>query len=296
MNVLVTGGTGFVGNVLVDMCRARGDSITIVTRDPKNVKAPRNDAMYERWLPDLAPFDAIVHLMGESVAGKRWTDEQKEKLRSSRIPTTRALVEAIGKSARKPPVFVCASAVGYYGSRGDEILAESAPPGHGFLADLCVEWEQAAARASNHGVRVVSMRTGIVLGRSGGALKTMLPLFKFGLGGPLGTGDAWFPWIHVNDLAALFLFVIDTSAAHGPINGVAPGIVREEDFAQALGRVLHRPAFVSAPEFALRLALGEVVTALLASARCVPARALTLGFEFEHPDLEPTLHHILDPE
>jgi uncharacterized protein len=293
MRVLVTGGTGFVGGRLVAMLCARGDQVTIVTRTPRAPREPRAGVEYEAWLPDVSRFDAIVHLAGESVVAKRWNEKQKSRLWSSRVDSTRELVGAIAKSKQRPKVLVCASAVGYYGDRGEEVLLESSPPAGTFLARLCVAWEAEAAKADAHGVRVASIRIGMVLGQGGGALKSMLPVFKLGLGGPFGDGRAWLPWIHVDDLCALIVFAIDDERARGAFNAAAPGIVQNREFARTLGRVLSRPAFLPVPGFALKIALGEVGAVLIASQRCVPARARELGFEFAHPDLEPALRDVV---
>lgn len=293
MNVLVTGGTGFVGRRLVEMLIERGDRVTIVTRTPDAVREPQPRVTYAAWLPDVSTFDAIVHLAGESVIGKRWNAQQKSLLRSSRVDSTCDLVDAITRSAQRPKVFVCASAVGYYGDRGDEVLLESSAPADTFLARVCVDWEAAAIEAERHGVRVATMRIGIVLGSGDGALKKMLPTFKLGLGGPFGSGRAWFPWIHVDDLCALLLFALDDERARGAFNAAAPGIVQNLEFARTLGRVLSRPAFLSVPSFALKIALGEVALVLTASQRCVPAHARELGFSFSHPDLDAALRDIV---
>ena len=293
MHVLVTGGTGFVGARLVEILCARGDRVTIVTRTPNAPREPRAGVEYAAWLPDVSGFDAIVHLAGEPVVGKRWNEKQKSRLWSSRVDSSRELVAAIAKSKQRPKVLVCASAVGYYGDRGAEVLLESSPPADTFLARLCVAWEAEAAKAEHHGVRVASIRIGLVLGRGAGALKSMLPVFKLGLGGPFGDGQAWFPWIHVDDLCALIVFAIDDERARGAFNAAAPGIVQNREFAKTLGRVLSRPVFLPVPVFALKIALGEVGSVLVASQRCVPARARELGFEFAHPDLEPALRDVV---
>lgn len=297
MNALVTGGTGFVGNILVTLLCARNDRVTVVTRNPETVRSARAGVKYERLEPALSnvsAFDAVVHLAGEPIADKRWNDAQKRRLWDSRIGSTKQIVEAIAKSPRKPRVLLCASAVGYYGDRGEELLDESAGPADNFLGRLCVAWEAEARKAEAHGVRVASIRIGVVLGRSGGALKKMVPLFRLGLGGPLGSGRQWWPWVHVNDLCALILFAIDEPGARGALNGVSPGIVRNREFARTLGRVLSRPAILPAPRFALRLALGEIAIVLTESQHCTPKRALELGFRFAHPDLESALRNLLN--
>jgi uncharacterized protein (TIGR01777 family) len=293
MYVLVTGGTGFVGNILTSLFCARNDRVVIVTRNPERARTARAGVTFERWLPDVSRFDAVVHLMGEPIVGKRWTPEQKRLLASSRIDSTQDLVKAIEKSQKKPRVLVSASAVGWYGDRGEETLTESSAPARDFLGDLCVRWEASADPAEALGVRVVHPRIGIVLGRYGGVLSKALPIFKLGLGGPLGPRKAWFPWVHVQDLARFILFAIDDGRVHGSYNLVAPGIVRQGEFSSTLGRVLSRPAILPAPKFALKLALGEVANAITASQRVVPERTLASGFEFKHPTLEAALENAL---
>lgn len=293
MRVLVTGGTGFVGNVLVNRFVARDDRVVIVTRDPARARSARVGVTYESWLPEPSRFDAIVHLQGESIAGRRWNDAVKAELRASRVDATRKLVDAIAASTTRPRVLVAASASGYYGSRGDELLAESAAPDPGFLGELCVAWEREALRAETLGVRVVVVRIGIVLGAGAGALAKLVPIFRLGVGGPLGFGRTWFPWIHVNDLTSLLLFAVDRDDLKGPVNAAAPGIVTNREFARELGRVLSRPALFPVPYPILRVVAGEVAGALVASQRVVPERALKAGFAFQHPELEPALRGLL---
>jgi uncharacterized protein (TIGR01777 family) len=293
VNVLVTGGTGFVGNILVNLLCARGDRVTVLTRNPERFRSARAGMAYEAWPVDVARFDAIVNLAGASVFDRRWNDAYKAELRASRIELTGKLVEAIAASTKRPRVLVSASAVGYYGDRGDEELPESAPPGDDFLARLCVEWEAAAEAATRHGVRVVRVRIGVVLGSHGGALKKARPLFALGLGGPFGRGRAWFPWVHVHDLAALMIHAIGHDATSGALNGVAPGIVRNKDYARTFGRVLSRPAFLPVPPLALRVAFGELAGALTSSQHAVPQRTLATGFAFQFPELEPALRNLL---
>ncbi len=293
MNVLVTGGTGFVGNQLVNLLCARGDRVAIVTRNPDRARTARAGVSYVGWPPDPGRHQAIVHLAGANIAGRRWNDAYKEELRASRVDRTRELVAALASAATKPRVLVSISAVGYYGDRGSEELTEDSAPGDDFLARLCVDWEAEALRAEGHGVRVVIVRLGVVLGRRGGALESLLPIFKLGLGGPIGGGRGWFPWVHVNDAAGLMLFAIDREDVRGAVNAVAPGIVDQRAWARTLGRVLSRPAFLPVPRLALRIVLGEVADALAASQRCVPGRALALGYGFQHPELEPALRGLL---
>ncbi|MBL8860541.1 MAG: TIGR01777 family oxidoreductase [Planctomycetes bacterium] len=293
MNVLVTGGTGFVGNILVNLLCARDDRVTVLTRRPERYRSARAGVAYAGWPLDVSKFDAVVNLAGAGVLDRRWNDAYKAELRASRVDLTRGLVEALAASTQRPRVLVSASAVGYYGDRGEELLAESAGPADGFLAQLCVDWEAEASKATLHGVRVAIVRIGLVLGSHGGALKQMTPIFKLGLGGPFGLGRAWFPWIHVNDLAALMIHALANDGVSGPLNGAAPGIVRNREYARTFGRVLSRPAILPVPPIALRLVLGEVASVLTASQHTVPERTLKSGFAFQFPELEPALRNLL---
>lgn len=304
MNVLVTGGTGFVGNILVDLLCARSDRVTILTRTPERfrsaraVPAGRAGTSYAKWPVDVSRFDAIVNLAGAGVMDRRWNKAYKAELRSSRIDLTRDVVTAIGTATKRPRVLVSASAIGYYGDRGEELLPESAPAGDDFLAHLCVDWEREANAATAHGVRVTTVRIGLVLGAQGGALKQMMPIFKLGLGGPFGSGKAWFPWIHVNDLANLMIHALTHDEGSGAqtgtaLNGTAPGIVRNKEFVRTLGRVLHRPAILPVPPIALRIMLGEAGPTLTAGQHTVPERTLASGFRFQFPELEPALRNVL---
>jgi len=293
VNVLVTGGTGFVGNILVNLLCARSDRVTVLTRNPERFRSARAGMAYAAWPIDVSKFDAIVNLAGAGVLERRWNDAYKAELRASRVDLTRRLVEAIAAAPKKPRVLVSASAVGYYGDRGEELLPESAGPGDGFLSQLCVDWEAEAQKAAQHGVRVATVRIGLVLGSHGGALKQMTPIFKLGLGGPFGLGRAWFPWIHVNDLCSLMIHAIGGEGLSGAFNGTAPGIVRNQEYVRTFGRVLSRPAFLPVPPIALRIALGEVASVLTASQHTVPERTLASGFQFQFPELEPALKNLL---
>ena len=236
-----------------------------------------------------------MHLAGESVAEGRWTTAQKARIRDSRVIGTRNLVQGIGQATHKPRVLVSASAVGYYGDRGDEELTESAPPADDFLAQVCIEWEREALAAEAMGVRVALARTGIVLGAGGGSLAKMLTPFKLGAGGPLGSGRQWMPWIHVADLARLYLHAADTASITGPMNAVAPNPVHNSEFTKLLARQLHRPAFMPAPYLGLRLVFGEFAQVLFASQRVIPKVALDTGFVFQYPELAGALREILAP-
>jgi uncharacterized protein (TIGR01777 family) len=237
--------------------------------------------------------EAVIHLAAESLAAARWTEEQKLRIRDSRVKGTRNLVAGMREAPRPPKVFVSASAVGFYGDRGDEILNESSDPGSGFLTDVCIDWEAEAARARELGVRVVFVRTGVALSPSGGALEKMLPPFKLGLGGRLGGGRQWFPWIHIEDTAGIFLHALISPAVDGPINGVAPGIVTNDEFTRELAAALNRPVFFPVPKFALRILLGEMAEVVTESQRVVPQVALDTGYWFKYPNLRPALESLL---
>lgn len=293
MHALVFGGTGFVGGILVNLLCARNDRATIVTRNPETSRTARAGVAMTAWPDDVSKYDAIVNLAGASVSAKRWNAAYKRELVTSRVDYTKRLVETIAKSPTKPRVLVNASAVGFYGDRDEEILTEASAPADGFLADLCVAWEREALAAEELGVRVVTLRIGIVLGRHGGALQKMVPIWKLGAGGPFGMGAMWLPWIHVNDCAGLILHAIDNEGVRGPLNAAAPGIVRNKEFAHTLGRVVSRPAFLPVPPFALRLAVGEFAAQLLASEKVVPQAALQSGYRFQWPELEPALKNCL---
>lgn len=294
MKVLVTGGTGFIGKSLVGDLVARGDRVTVVTRKPEGQASARAGVTFVGPGPDLEPFEAVVNLAGEPLFGARWNDARKAEIRRSRIDETAKLVDAMGACASPPRVFVNGSAIGIYGDRGEEVLPESADPGSGFLADLCAEWEATASRAqADHGIRTVNLRTGIVLGRRGGALEKMLTPFRFGLGGPIGAGKQWMSWVHLRDLSRMIVHAIEREDLSGPLNGTAPEPKTNKDFSRTLGKVLHRPAFFPVPPVMLELAMGEVATVLVESQRCDAAHALESGFEFRFPDLHGALREIL---
>lgn len=301
MKALVTGATGFVGPRLLRLL----DSSVVVSRSPERARRAVGNLAGPifQWDPMREPLpaealegvDVVYHLAGESVAEGRWNATQKARIRESRVVGTRNLVQGIAQAERKPRVLVSASAVGIYGNRGDEELTEIAPPADDFLAEVCVAWEREAMAAVQHGVRTVTARTGIVLGAGGGALAKMLTPFKLGAGGPLGNGRQWMPWVHVADLARLYVHAADTVSVSGPMNSVAPNPVRNSEFTKALGRQLHRPAFMPAPYLGLRLLFGEFAQVLFASQRVIPRVAIETGFVFQYPDIASALREILAP-
>jgi uncharacterized protein len=277
VRVAVTGATGLIGTRLSAALRARGDEVTAMSL---REGAPPPGA--------LAGHDAVVHLAGEPVA-QRWTKAARERIRASREDGTRGLVAAIAAADPRPSVLVSASGVGYYGSRGDERLDEDAAPGDDFLAQVCVAWEREANAAREHDVRVVTVRTGVVLDRAGGALAKMLPPFRLGVGGPVAGGRQYLPWIHIDDLVGIYLAAIDEPAWTGPVNATAPEPVTNASFSKALGRALHRPAFAPVPALAIRALYGDMAEIVTEGQRAVPRRALELGYDFEHPDLDEAL-------
>lgn len=301
--VVITGGSGFVGRRLVDVLLARGDQVAVLTRDPSRARGklaagaravawtPEKDGA---WTDELEAADAVIHLAGEPVA-QRWTPEVRARIVSSRVDSTRVLVEAIGRRAHKPAVFVCASAVGYYGARpSDEALDESSTPGNDFLADVVKRWEAEAQAIARHGVRDVELRIGVVLGEGGGAMDKMVPAFRLFVGGPIGDGKQVVAWIHRDDVVEMTLFAMDDERVRGPFNVVAPNPATGAELAKAMGRVLHRPSWIPAPTFAVKLVMGgEAANAILTGQRVLPKRALDLGYAFRHPDLEPALASIL---
>jgi uncharacterized protein (TIGR01777 family) len=299
MKALVTGATGFVGPRLLRLL----DRPVVLSRNLDHARASIGTlaGRIVQWDPMQGPppaeafegIDVVLHLAGESVAEGRWTAAQKARIRDSRVIGTRHLVQGIAQAAVKPKTFVSASAVGYYGDRGDEELTEAASPANDFLAEVCVAWEREAVAAEQYGVRVVTARTGIVLGAGGGALAKMLTPFKLGGGGPLGNGRQWMPWIHVADLARLYLHAAEKESIRGAMNAVAPHPVRNSEFTKALARQLHRPAFMPAPYFGLRLLFGEFAKVLFASQRVIPRVALDTGFVFQYPEIVAALREIL---
>lgn len=292
MRVLISGASGFLGQALTRALQLAGHQVVALVR-----RSPRADQM--PWDPEqpldptkLAGRDAVVHLAGKNIAG-RWTEKFKQQVLDSRVHGTRTLATAAAESFRRsgqPRVFVSASAAGYYGDRGDELLTEESAPGTGFLAEVGQQWEAATAPASDAGVRVVCLRIGVVLGRDGGALKTMLLPFRLGLGGRIGDGQQYMSWIALEDVIGAMMFALDNETVRGPVNAVAPAPVRNEEFVRTLAGVLHRPAMFPLPAFAVRSLLGEMgQELLLSSTRIAPAKLQAAGYTFRYPDLEAAL-------
>jgi uncharacterized protein (TIGR01777 family) len=296
MKVSVTGATGLIGSRLVGRLLERGDEVTVLSRDPEEARLALGDVDAVAWEPARGPAPAealagrngVVHLAGENVA-QRWSDPVKERILMTRELGTRNVVAGLRAAAPRPGTLVSASGVGYYGPRGDERLDESAEPGSDFLAEVVQAWETEAEAAEELGLRVVRVRTGVVLDRAGGALAKMLPPFRAGIGGPVAGGRQYMPWIHLDDLVGIYLAALDGEDWSGPVNASAPEPVPNREFSKALGRALHRPAFAPVPAFALRILYGEMAEIVTTGQRAVPKRALELGYTFRHPDLDEAL-------
>jgi uncharacterized protein (TIGR01777 family) len=306
MRVFVTGGTGLLGSRLVRALSLRGDTVTALTRRPEAARERlghgativEGDPMRTgTWMDAVAECDAGIHLAGENIFARRWNAAFKELLHASRVQSTNNVVQALARAPctadGRPKALVNASAIGYYGPRGDEELDESSPAGDDFLARLCVEWEHAAKQADSHGVRVAIVRVGVVLDKEGGALAQMLRPFKLGVGGRTGSGNQWISWIHHSDMIGILLLALDNSAAGGPINATAPHPLPNRDFAKALGRALHRPAVLPTPALALRVILGGVAQLVTTGQRVLPRQALALGYTFRFPTIDAALADIL---
>jgi hypothetical protein len=297
MTIAVSGASGLVGTALIPLLTTGGHKVRrLVRSEPNRMDGEIGwDPAAGRLEPsDLEGIDAVIHLGGESIASGRWTEKKQKRIRDSRVESTRLLSETLARMERPPKTLLCASAVGYYGDRGDETLNEEAAPGRGFLADVCQEWEQAAQPAREAGIRVANLRFGVVLSPGGGALRQMLPLFRRGLGGRLGSGDQYLSWIGIDDAIGAVFHTLAKVDLSGPINVTAPEPVTNRQFTAVLSKVLRRPAVLPAPSAALRLVMGAMADELLlASARVVPERLLNSGYEFRNKDLESVLRHLL---
>ncbi len=306
MRVIITGGTGLIGRALIDLLLPENHEIIVLSRNPDGANLPAgvtparwDGVSTDGWAHRVDGADAVVNLAGESIAGTgavpaRWTAQRKQRILDSRLNATNAVVAAIAQARNKPAVLVQGSAVGFYGSRHDDrVLDEEAPPGDDFLAEVAQRWEAVSAAVEEMGVRRAIARTGLVLSSDGGSLPPTLLPFRFFVGGPLGDGRQWWPWIHIRDEVRALAFLMTEERASGPFNLTAPNPVTNREFARVLGKVLGRPAALPAPAPVLRLALGEMATLLLDGQRAVPKRLLDLGFHFDFPDLEPALQDLL---
>ena len=302
MHIVITGGTGFIGQALCRSLSQKGHRVAVLTthggaaarRFGTSVTAVEwNGRDRGAWETSLEDADAVINLAGAPIADARWTNARKGLLSESRVQLTRCLVEAISRRSAKPRVLVSASGIGYYGASGDQVLTETAPHGEGFLADLCIEWEKEAGRAAEFGTRVVLLRTGMVLERDGGALPKMLLPFRLFAGGPIMPGTQWVSWIHRDDHIGLIEWALATPSVSGPINAVAPEPERMQMFCATLGRVLHRPSWLPVPETVLALGLGELGTVMTTGQRVSPQKALAGGYTFRYAALEPALRAIL---
>jgi len=289
MKITLTGASGFIGGRLVDRLIEKGHELHVLGR-----RRPSNRVTFHTWdaardasvpVAAIEGAQAVIHLAGEPVA-QRWTESAKQRIRASRVNGTQQLVKALSALPARPEVLISASAIGFYGERGDEVLTETSRPGNGFLPDLCVEWEGLAAHFSG---RVVQLRLGIVLGPDGGALAKMVTPFRFGMGGTIGSGKQWMSWIHVDDVVGLILFALENPQVQGPVNATAPSPIRNSEFTKSLGAALHRPAILPVPAFALKLMFGEMASIMIGSQRVEPAVAERAGYKFRFPALNGAL-------
>jgi len=305
VRILVSGSTGLVGSAVIDSLSHQGHDLTRLVRPTTEVRKPRATHSQELpqvlWNPQSGLLnsradgsEAIIHLAGASIAGHRWTAAWKRELGDSRVAATRQLIASLRRLNRPPQIFIAASAIGFYGDRGDEELTESSAPGTDFLSRLTVDWEAESARAAEFGARVVVLRFGVILAKDGGALPRMALPFRLGAGGRLGSGRQWISWVALEDIVGIIRFALETNLLSGPANAVSPNPVRNAEFTKTLGRVLHRPTIFPAPSFALRMALGEMADSLLlAGQKVYPIKLQRLGYHFLYPDLEPALAHVL---
>ncbi|MBI5020581.1 MAG: TIGR01777 family protein [Ignavibacteriales bacterium] len=298
MKVIIAGGSGFIGSELIRKLLASNHQVVLLSRKPVGFKSGYNESLQivnwngkhaGSWIKYIDGSDAVINLSGENVASKRWSNTQKENLINSRIEPTMAIADAISKAVNKPKVFINASAAGFYGNFGDGDVFESETKGEGFLADLCEEWERNAMVTEKYGVRVVLLRIGVVLSPSGGALKKMLTPFKYFIGGPLGSGKQWFPWIHLEDVIRIIQFAIENNGIKGALNITSPNPVTMSEFAYSLGKVLKRPSLFPVPSIILKLLLGEMSEIVLGGRKIIPKKLIDAGFKFKFIDINDTL-------
>lgn len=300
--IIITGATGLIGKKLSEKLSLAGNQIVIFSRDAAKAKTilKKNyeyvDWDYnhpEKWIDKISESDAVIHLAGINLFAKRWNEKFKKEIIISRRDTTKALTNAIKKSSRKPKVFISASGVGYYGDGGNNILSEDSPAGKDFLAEVCKVWEKEATEVESVGVRRVSLRTGIVLSPEDGALKRMLLPFKLFIGGPLGNGNQWFPWIHIDDIIGVYVHALDNENLSGAVNAASPKICTMNEFAKTLGKILNRPSFFKVPKFALKLAIGEAADVVVVGQRVSVNKLLIAGYKFKFENLEEALRDLL---
>ena len=302
MKIIITGATGLIGRSLCEKLANRGDGITVFTRNVEEAKKTlpqiKNFVEWDyrnldNWQSEINNCDAIIHLAGANLFGKRWSESYKREILESRQISTLSLVDAIANVNNKPSTFICSSAVGIYGNRKDQLLSEENEPGNDFLAQVCKVWEGEAAKVESFSVRQVSIRTGIVLSTKEGALRKMLLQFKLFVGGPLGNGKQWFPWIHIKDLVDVYIFALDNTEMNGPINAVSPDLVTMNEFTKTLGRVLHKPSFFKVPYFALRILIGEFAESITNSVRVISKKLAGSNYKFEFGELNSALKDLL---
>jgi len=297
MHIGITGATGLIGTAFGKLAAAHGHELVAFTRSPAKTnlgwasEVRRIDTQADLPL-DASGLDALVHLAGESILGV-WTASKKQRIRDSRVDLTQRIARCLAEASPRPATLICASGVGFYGSRGDEVLTEDSTSGDDFLAQVCIEWEAAAQRAAQLGMRVVCLRTGLVLAAEGGLLPLMKRAFGFGVGGRLGTGKQWMPWIHLQDEIRMILWSVENESVRGPINLSAPNPVTNAEFTTALARAMHRPAFIPVPLFALKLLPGGLGDMIVGSQRAMPKQALAQGFQFDHPELVGALRQLM---
>ncbi|HBR57471.1 MAG TPA: TIGR01777 family protein [Blastocatellia bacterium] len=299
MRILITGASGLIGKAIAATLREKGNELILASRsEPAAAEDIRWDAHTGFSVEDLQRLeglDVVIHLAGESVSGLRWTEDKKKAIRDSRVDGTRTMIETFAKLKTKPRMFITASAIGFYGDRGDEELTETSAAGDNFLSDVCREWEAESRRAEDLGIRTVLLRTGIVLSKNGGALAAMLLPFKLGVGGVVGSGEQWMSWIALDDMVGIIEFAIENENLRGAVNVTSPNPVKNAEFTGTLGEVLYRPTILPLPGFAVNLVFGEMGDALLlASSKVFPKRLLDAGFQFQYPDLKPALTHVLE--